>query len=201
MDKYSRRKAFYPGQLILATDPHPQTVLSRKLDDGEVAQTDCGPINAKMRHMVVINNTSNGVLCLPMSTLSSVAQLPEARMRELVSVSRNWPAQGPTPWAGRPLHMVMYGGGRYAENSFIDLCQPIHILAQSRIKDVGYISGGDYARLIRLLTYKENKARRDAFLLYEAQFFPNQMWQPDVNRTRPRSANKARMDKITRMRW
>lgn len=201
VDKTSRSKAFYPGQLILAMDTHPQTVLSKRLDDKEVAQTDCGPVHAKMRVMVVINNTHNGVLCLPMSTQSSTARLPADRVRELVMVSKGFPSQGSTPWAGRPLHMTMYAGGHNAENSFIDLCQPIHVLAQSRIKDVGYISGGDYARLVRLLTYKENEARRAAFLSYGAQYFPNQMWAPDTNQSRSRSATKARMNQVTSMRW
>ncbi|KAG9523167.1 hypothetical protein KCU99_g7891, partial [Aureobasidium melanogenum] len=201
VDKNSRRKAFYPGQLILATDAHPQTVLSKRLDDKEVAQTDCGPLHAKMRVMVVINNTHNGVLCLPLSTQSSTARLPAARVRELVHVSRGFPAQGSTPWAGRPLHMTIYGGGQYAEHSYIDLCQPVHVLAQSRIKDVGYISGGEYARLIRLLTYKENEARRAAFLSYGALYFPNQMWTPDTYQSRPRSAAKIMMSQVTSMRW
>ncbi|KAG9657149.1 hypothetical protein KCU95_g2929, partial [Aureobasidium melanogenum] len=201
VDKTSRSKAFYPGKLILAMDTHPQTILNKRLDDKEVAQTDCGPVHAKMRVMVVINNTHNGVLCLPMSTQSSDARLPATRVRELVAVSRGFPAQGLTPWAGRPLHMTIYGGGQYAENSFIDLCQPVHVLAQSRIKDVGYISGGEYARLIRLLTYKENEARRAAFLSYEALYFPNQMWAPDTYQLRPRSAAKAKMSQVTSMRW
>lgn len=201
VDKNTRKKAFFPGQLILAMDPHPQTVLTKSLDDKEVAQTDCGPLHAKMRPMVVINNTQNGVLCLPMTTLSTTARLSETRMRELVSISRGFPADGLTPWAGRPLHMTMYGGGEYPEGSFTDLCQPVHVLAQSRIKNVGYISGGEYAKLIRLLAYKENEARRAAFLLYEAQYFPNQMWAPEGILRRPKSAAKVRMSQVVRMRW
>lgn len=201
VDKNTRKKAFFPGQLILATDPHPQTILSKTLEDKEIAQTDYGPVHAKMRIMVVINNTQNGVLCLPMTTLSTTARLSQARMRELVSISRGFSTHGGTPWAGRPLHMTLYGSGQYSENAYIDLCQPVHVLAQSRIKDVGYISGGEYARLVRLLAYKENEARRAAFLLYEAQYFPNQMWAPEGDRRRPKSAAKRRMNQIVRMRW
>ncbi|CAD0083546.1 unnamed protein product [Aureobasidium vineae] len=92
----------------------------------------------------------------------------------------------------------MYGGSQYANNSFVELCQPVHVLAQSGIKDIGYISGEEYARLIRLLEYKENEARRDAFQLYQAQYFTNQMWTPGA---RFRSFHKAQMHRVTDMRW
>ncbi|CAD0107903.1 unnamed protein product [Aureobasidium uvarum] len=198
VNKTSRRKPFYPGQLIMAMDLHPQTILSRPLTDPQIAQTECGPVNAKMRVMVVINTTFNGILCLPMYTQTSNTVIPAPRVREMVSISQNrsWP--GATPWVGPPLHMTMYGGSQYAANSFIELCQPVHVLAQSRIKDIGYISGGEYARLIRLLAYKENEARRNAFQLYHAQYFTNQMWVPGA---RYRSYHKAQMDRVTYMRW
>jgi hypothetical protein len=53
VNKNTRKKVFFPGQIVLATDPHPQTILSRTLDDPEVAQTVCGPISAKLRAMII----------------------------------------------------------------------------------------------------------------------------------------------------
>jgi hypothetical protein len=120
----------------MATDPDPQTILRRRLDDREVVQTICGPISAKMRAMVVINLTCNGLLCLPMYTHSKNNNLSQARYEELVSISQSYTWPGKTPWAGLPLHMTLRGN--YASISFIELLQPVHILAESSINDIGF---------------------------------------------------------------
>jgi hypothetical protein len=125
VNKNTRKKAFFPGQIVMATDPHPQTLLNRTLDNPEVAQTACGPISAKLRAMIVINNKSSGMLCLPMYTHSHNNNLSPARYEELVSISRNYSWAGKTPWAGPPLHMTLRG--KWAENSLIELLQSVHI--------------------------------------------------------------------------
>jgi hypothetical protein len=198
VDKNTRRKAFFPGQIVLATDPHPQTVLSRTLDDPEVAQTACGPISAKLRAMIVINNTCNGMLCLPMYSHSHNNNLSPARYQELVSISQNHTWPGKTPWAGPPLHMTLRGD--WAKNSFIELLQPVHVLAESRIDVIGFMSGGEYAKLMRLLTYRETQSRTTAFQVYDEPYIPNFMWRPTMGR-RPYSLAKARMHSRTHMRW
>jgi hypothetical protein len=197
--KESRKKAFYLGQIVMATDPHPQTILSRKLTDREVAQTICGPISAKMRAMVVINLTCNGLLCLPMYTHSKNNNLSQARYEELVSISQSYTWPGKTPWAGLPLHMTLRGN--YASISFIELLQPVHILAESSINDIGFIPGGEFAKLMRLLTYRETQARKTAFQVYGEPYIPSFMWKPTPGKRTPYTPAKGRMQNQTLMRW
>jgi hypothetical protein len=66
---------------------------------------------------------------------------------------------------------------------------------------IGYMSGGEYARLMRLLTYKETQARTSAFQVYGEPYFPSFMWRPTPVRGRPYSLAKTRMHHETHMRW
>jgi len=204
VNKNTRKKAFFPGQIIMAIDPHPNTVLEDSpLTSEDIGQTACAPIFAKMRAMIVIHLTYNGLLCLPMYTYKDQT-MSHARCQEVASISNNsskW--SGVTPWAGYPLQMKVSGPGQSGQrNAFIELLQPVHVRSTSRIIATGYITGGEYGRLMRLLTYAETHTRADAFWVYKEAYVPDWKWKPAPGPYwKPYSFFKNRMDKKTDMRW
>jgi hypothetical protein len=111
------------------------------------------------------------MLCLSMYTHSKNNNLLQARYGELVSISQTYTWSGKTPWAGIPLHMTLRGNT--ADNSFIELLQPLHILAESSVNDIGFMPGGEYAKLMRLLTYRETEARKTAFQVDGEPYIPS----------------------------
>lgn len=201
VNKYSRRKAFYPGQIIQATDAHPQTILDKKLDDPNVAQTACGPIFAKLRAMVVLHHTFNGLLCLPMYTVKEGVTLPAARYEELASISDDKKWIGKTPWAGPPLRMKVWGGQPENQYSTIELLLPVHVLITSRITNIGYMCGGEYAKLLKLHLYRELMAKRMAYQAYSETYTPSLTWRPTPGRKEKLTAAEQRMQYKTHMRW
>jgi hypothetical protein len=201
VNKHSRRKAFYPGQIILATDAHPQTVLDKKLDDPNVAQTACGPTFAKLRAMIVIYHTFNGLLCLPMYTVNEGVTLPAARYAELASISNDKRWDGKTPWASLPLRMKVWGGKTPIQYSLVELLRPVHVLTASRIIDIGFMCGGEYAKLLRLHLYRELMAKRMAYQTYQETYSPSLEWQPTRGQRQPFTVAENRMQHKTHMRW
>lgn len=203
VNKNTRKKAFFPGQIIMAIDSHPNTVLEDSpLTSEDIEQTACAPIFAKMRAMIVIHLTYNGLLCLPMYTYKDQT-MPHARCQEVASITNNSKWSGVTPWAGFPLRMKVSGPGQSGpRNAFIELLQPVHVLPASRIIPIGYMTGGEYARLMRLLTYTETHTRAEAFWVYKEAYVPDWKWKPTPGPYwKKYSLFKNRMDKKTDMRW
>lgn len=201
VNKNSRKKAFFPGQIIQAFDAHPQTVLDKTLDDPEIAQVAAGPVFAKMRAMIVINLTADGLFCLPMYTSKPNKSKPKERLAEMASICDDSAWKGRTPWAGKPLRMTVFSAPNSPQRSLIELLQPVYVPSVSRIISIGYISGGEYARLMRLLHYKETRARAAAFHVYGQSYFPMTGWRPTPNIHKPYSIFKQRMHNRTDMRW
>ena len=94
--QHTRKKKFFPGQIIQAFDAHPQTVLDKTLDDPEVARVAAGPVFAKMRAMIVINLTVDGMFCLPMYTWKPDKKRPAARLAEMASICDDNQWNGPS---------------------------------------------------------------------------------------------------------
>lgn len=198
VDKNTRKKAFYPGQIIQAIDPHPQTYLNVELHDKNIGQTACAPIFAKMRAMIVLHRTYDGLLCLPMYTHKHKKKLARAKYDQLVSISNDKKWDGKTPWAGPPLRMRV---SDHSQHSLIELLQPVHVRAESRIIPVGYMCGGEYAKLVKLLTYKEIEARQTAFKVYGEKYSPDLEWQPTPGKDTQYTPVEQRMQSRTHMRW
>lgn len=197
----TRKKAFFPGQIIQAFDAHPQTVLNKTLDDPEVAQVAAGPVFAKMRAMIVINLTADGIFCLPMYTWKPGKSKSKQRLAEMASICDDSAWKGRTFWAGQPLRMTVSKLEDGPQRSLIDLLQPVHVLSVSRIIPIGFISGGEYARLMRLLHHKETQARAAAFHVYGETYLPVTGWKPTPGINKPYSKAKANMYSRTGMRW
>lgn len=202
VDRRNQRQHFFPGQIILAVHAHPQTVLDKAFNDQDVATTHQSPVAAKMRVMVVLHETFTGLLCLPMYTHQSSTPLPPARWAEMVSISHNLTWQGNTRWAGLPLRMTIHNT-QYAHDSFIHLTEPIHVQLESRICDVGYMSGGEYCRLMDLLQYKEDELRNQAFALYGGTYDKHALhsWQPTPGQRLNNTRLQSTMNSFAQMRW
>ena len=201
VNKNTRKKPFFPGQIIQAFDAHPQTVLDKTLDDPCIAQVAAGPVFAKMRAMIVINLTADGMSCLPMYTSKPDKSKPAQKLAEMASICDDNEWKGRTSWAGQPLQMTIYSLGDWPHRSLIELLQPVHVLSVSRIIPIGYISGGEYARSMRLLHHKETQARTAAFRVYGEQYLPITRWAPKPRIHKPYSKAKTNMHNRTGMRW
>ncbi|KEQ73236.1 hypothetical protein M436DRAFT_46541 [Aureobasidium namibiae CBS 147.97] len=201
VNKNTRKKPFFPGQIIQAFDAHPQTVLDKTLDDPCIAQVAAGPVFAKVRAMIVINLTADGIFCLPMYTSKPGKSKPAQRLAEMASICDDNKWKGRTPWAGQPLQMTIYSPRDSPNRSLIELLQPVHVLSASRIIPIGFISGGEYARLMRLLHHKETQARAAAFHVYGETYLPITGWAPKPRIHRPYPKAKANMHNRTGMRW
>jgi hypothetical protein len=151
-----------------------------------------------MRAMIVLHNTYNGLLCLPMYTHNKRKKLLPAKYDQLVSITNDKKWDGKTPWAGPPLKMHVPD---QLQHSLIELLQPVHVRAESRIMAIGYMCGGEYAKLVKLLTYKEIEARTTAFKVYGEKYIPELGWQPTPGKDNPYTDVEQRMQCRAYMRW
>ncbi|CAD0043245.1 unnamed protein product [Aureobasidium pullulans] len=92
---------------------------------------------------------------------------------------------------------------QYAHDSFIHLTEPIHVQLESRICDVGYMSGGEYCRLMDLLQYKEDELRNQAFALYGSTYNKHALhsWQPTPGQRLNNTRLQSTMNSFAQMRW
>ena len=173
---YAERKAehFYPGQIIRAMDPLPQTWYNAPIDDPDTASHHEGPVYAKKRPMVVLWTTQREILCLPIRSLSNISEefkTDPTRWQEFISVTtvedKDW--KGETPWAGPPLTFEATEGKLIGlhKQCFIQLTRPISVQMQAEMQmNLGRLSGGDYCRLIQAYSYSENLHKQKAFEEY-----------------------------------
>ncbi|KAK6000654.1 hypothetical protein QM012_003379 [Aureobasidium pullulans] len=169
---------FYPGMIIRATGANYQTNLKVSVDerddrirkDLDIMVHKDGPIFSKKRPMIVLWKTLMGLLCLPMTSHSSVDMIEDSkRWEQLVSATKvgdeSWP--GKTPWAGKPLIFETYeiaGGQPLHEKCFVNLATPVHVSVHEEINvKMGRLSGDQYCRLLNAFIFRQKKLLQAAF--------------------------------------
>lgn len=169
----------WPGRIVKAVDCYPQVDLSAEPYDGAIGYTTTvGPIAAKFRYMIVVWRTDSGVAAIPLYTLSET-KLRQTRKEEYVSVCTDTLWRGETPWAGMPILAKFNKEYNCEDQCFADLSRPHWISQWETIyDDVGRIEGGEYSRLIDLLTMKEREFRTAAFAKFDTNEGQPEAWVP-----------------------
>ncbi|KAH0367344.1 hypothetical protein KCU65_g4656, partial [Aureobasidium melanogenum] len=169
----------WPGRIVKAVDCYPQTDLKAKPYDGAIGTTTTvGPIAAKFRYMIVVWRTDVGAAAIPLYTLGE-AKLRKTRKEEYVSVCTEPHWRGETPWAGMPILAKFNKEYNCEDQCFADLSRPHWISQWETIyDDVGRIEGGEYSRLMDLLTMKEREFRTAAFAKFDTNDGNPEPWSP-----------------------
>ena len=142
----------------------------------------------------MIHRTANELWCLPMYSNKEAHNLSPIKCIEIAGISDvKWP--GITPRTGDPLQMKVSAQRR----SFIELLQPAHDRTESRIISIGFTTGGEYTRLIRLLVYVEHQTIIGAFWVYGQPYLPRIDWRPKPGPWKPYYVAKSNIDKKTHM--
>lgn len=119
--------------------------------------------NCALVFRIVVWKTDQGVAAIPLYTLSE-ARLRAARLEEFVSICTEPTWVGETPWAGMPLLAKFNAAYNCEERCFADLSRPHWISGHEPFfDDVGKIVGGEYSKLMDLLSKKEREFRTAAF--------------------------------------
>ena len=124
--------------------------------------------NCALVFRIVVWKTDQGVAAIPLYTLSE-ARLRAARLEEFVSICTEPTWVGETPWAGMPLLAKFNAAYNCEERCFADLSRPHWISGHEPFfDDVGKIVGGEYSKLMDLLSKKEREFRTAAFARFIA---------------------------------
>ncbi|CAD0095345.1 unnamed protein product [Aureobasidium mustum] len=140
----------WPGRIVKAIDCYPQVDTKADPYDGTIGRSSvAGPIAAKFR------------------------------MNKYVSVSTKPDWRGDTPWAGMPILAKFNKAYSCEDKCYADLSRPHWISQWEHVyDDVGHIKGGEYSRLIDLLTMKEREFRTAAFAKFDTDDNQPEEWVP-----------------------
>ncbi|KEQ99993.1 hypothetical protein AUEXF2481DRAFT_25867 [Aureobasidium subglaciale EXF-2481] len=124
---------FFPGMIIRATHAYAQTDPNAMLGDRRIGLLTHGPVQAKLRPMVVLHSTISGPTCATMFSLTT--QIDKFNWTN----ERQWEC---------PLK----------ERTYVNLSTQIHVSTREYVEtDQGYLSPDQYHRLINLLDFYQEE--------------------------------------------
>ncbi|KAK6000652.1 hypothetical protein QM012_003377 [Aureobasidium pullulans] len=161
-----------PGDVIRATYSVAQNNTDQVYPNPYIRTFRHGPVYSKVRPMVVLWNTDEGMLCLPLysaewSKRPSTKEFWKAGFMTVVTETCDQPAdwEGYTPENGKPLSMIVSPGVPHLKSeSFVSIDRPVSI---SRFEAVHYkqakFTRESYVRLMEAYTHRENERKEEAF--------------------------------------
>ncbi|KAI5249012.1 hypothetical protein E4T43_01175 [Aureobasidium subglaciale] len=176
---------FYPGQIIIAPHAYSVTDILAKWnpEGGEIAMTKAGPFGGKMRYMVVLWTTAQGLFCIPMFTIQrGFNSIPQERRENYVTMVTEDVHEGfdnPTPWAGHPIIMTINPRIASTENSspvsYAELSRPCSINKfHYLVPNVGSLDGDEYLRLLSLFKLKLDTWLAGAFKRFDVDEYTDE---------------------------
>ncbi|KAI5271142.1 hypothetical protein E4T47_05513 [Aureobasidium subglaciale] len=176
---------FYPGQIIIAPHAYSVTDILAKWnpEGGEIAMTKAGPFGGKMRYMVVLWTTAQGLFCIPMFTIQrGFNSIPQERRENYVTMVTEDVHEGfdnPTPWAGHPIIMTINPKIASTENSspvsYAELSRPCSINKfHYLVPNVGSLDGDEYLRLLSLFKLKLDTWLAGAFKRFDVDEYTDE---------------------------
>lgn len=161
-----------PGDVIRATYSVAQNNTDQVYPSPYIRVFRHGPVYSKIRPLVVLWNTDDGMLCLPLYSAEwlkrpSTKVFWKAGFMTVVTETCDKPAdwEGYTPENGKPLNMTVSPGVPHLKSeSFVNIDRPVAI---SRSEAVQYqqarFSRESYVRLMEVYTHRENERKEEAF--------------------------------------
>lgn len=161
-----------PGDVIRATYSVAQNNTDVVYPNPNIRVFRHGPVYSKMRPLVVLWSTDNGMLCLPLYSCEwlkrpTTKDFWKAGFMTVITEECDEPAnwEGYTPENGKPLSMIVSPGVPHLKcESFVSIDRPVSI---SRSEAVQYkqakFTRESFVRLMEVYTHRENERKEEAF--------------------------------------
>ncbi|KAG9835930.1 hypothetical protein KCU98_g4633, partial [Aureobasidium melanogenum] len=161
-----------PGDVIRATYSVAQNNTDQVYPSPYIRVFRHGPVYSKVRPLVVLWNTDEGMLCLPLYSAEwlkrpTTKDFWKAGFMTIVTQSCDKPQdwEGYTPENGKPLNMIVSPNVQPLKaESFVNIDRPVSI---SRSEAVQYqqakFTRESFVRLMEVYTHRENERKEEAF--------------------------------------
>lgn len=161
-----------PGDVIRATYSVAQNNTEQVYPSPYIRVFRHGPVYSKVRPLVVLWNTDEGMLCLPLYSAEwlkrpTTKDFWKAGFMTIVTQSCGQPQdwEGYTPENGKPLNMIVSPNVQPLKaESFVNIDRPVSI---SRSEAVQYqqakFTRESFVRLMEVYTHRENERKEEAF--------------------------------------
>lgn len=190
----AERKDFMPGQILWAPHPIQNNAKTPKYPDNMVRMYRAGPIHCKIRPMVILWTTNDGVMCAPMFSCGSWIENETKRanlsehLDELMAVTtvrfdREWRTY--TEQFGAPLQMEAVKGAKMANHSYVDIARLVYVSRTDRVLyNQGKLDRESFVRLMEVVDRRQTERKRVAFrsmkLTWPKEPAPDPFFMPDV---------------------
>ncbi|KEQ99905.1 hypothetical protein AUEXF2481DRAFT_85453 [Aureobasidium subglaciale EXF-2481] len=151
------RQIFQPGDVIRAAHSGAQNDLNCEYPARDVRIFQHGAVLSKIRPMVVLYNTFEATICLPMFQNEFMTVTTAANPK-----GSDW--QGSTPGNGKTLTLIVTPGVDMKLESFIYLALPVNLGRSEAVKyKQGHLTKESFVRLMEACTFRENQYKQEAF--------------------------------------
>lgn len=189
----AQREHFLPGQIIRAPHPIQHNNSDPKYPDWMVRMYRAGPIHCKIRPMIILWTTNDGVMCAPMFSCKTWMKNKTkravlcGRVDELMAVTtvrfdRDWTTY--TEQFGAPLQMEAVDDANMLDHSYVDIARLVYVSRTDRVLyNQGQLDRESFVRLMEVVDRRQTEHKQAAFktmnLVWPGEPAPEPFFDPD----------------------